>query len=129
MTQWGRFFLGHYDPIGTVLLGSRKEKGEKGMNEFLKQILTLPNILIYLALVNAVGFLAMGLDKLFAKAKMWRISEKALITLTCIGGGVGTTIGMLLFKHKTTKKGFKPTFITVTILEAMAIIYYIVKYT
>lgn len=98
------------------------------MNEMLNQIFTIQNILIYIAIVNVIGFLAMGMDKLFAKARMWRISEKTLITLTAIGGGIGTTLGMFLFRHKITKGIFKPAFIIITIVEYILIIYMIIKY-
>ena len=98
------------------------------MEEIIKPIFTLQNVLIYLAIINILGFAAMGLDKLFAKAKMWRISEKTLITLTVLFGGVGTTLGMFVFRHKITKGIFKPAFIAITILEMIVVIYVIIKY-
>ena len=98
------------------------------MNKIFEAILTLQNIAIYFAIINLIGFMAMGIDKLFARLKMWRISEKTLIILTCIGGGIGTTTGMFLFRHKITKKGFKPAFIIITVLEIMVVVYFVIKY-
>lgn len=98
------------------------------MNDVLSRFLSLENILMYLVIVNILGFLAMGLDKLFAKANMWRIKEKTLVILTLIGGGIGTTLGMFLFRHKITKGIFKQAFITITLIEAAAITFCIIKF-
>ncbi|MBQ6845434.1 MAG: DUF1294 domain-containing protein [Agathobacter sp.] len=64
-------------------------------------------MLIYLGLVNVAGFLAMGIDKLKAKAKAWRIPEKTLLTIAVLGGAIGVWLGMEVFRHKTKHKHFK----------------------
>jgi uncharacterized membrane protein YsdA (DUF1294 family) len=43
----------------------------------------------------------MGIDKKRAKAGEWRIPEKALFLAALFGGGVGSTLGMYVFHHKT----------------------------
>ena len=63
--------------------------------------------LIYLSLVNLLGFFAMFLDKQKAKGGKWRIPEKTLFLLALIGGSLGTTIGMHAFHHKTKHWYFK----------------------
>ena len=40
----------------------------------------IKNILIYLLIINILGFLAMGIDKLKAKRGSWRIPENTLFT-------------------------------------------------
>ena len=55
----------------------------------------------YLAAVNLLGLILMGADKHRAQEGLWRISEKALFLTALIGGSVGTTVGMWLFRHKT----------------------------
>ena len=62
---------------------------------------------IYLAAINAVSFIAFGIDKLCAKIKGRRISEKALLTISALGGALGAAIGMVLFHHKTSKPRFR----------------------
>ena len=47
----------------------------------------------YLAVMNFIGFAAMGLDKYKAKAHAWRIPEKTLFLLSILGGSAGTWVG------------------------------------
>ena len=56
---------------------------------------------LYLLIINAVGFLLMGLDKRRAKRGQWRISEKTLFLPPLLGGTVGAIVGMQVFHHKT----------------------------
>ena len=49
----------------------------------------------------------MGLDKRKAKRHSFRIPEKVLLTLSCLGGSLGTLIAMHCFHHKTHKTIFK----------------------
>lgn len=63
-------------------------------------------LLIYLLLINAVGFLIMLVDKQKARKKLWRIPEATLMTVALIGGSLGSLIGMRVFHHKTKKPKF-----------------------
>ena len=63
-------------------------------------------IIIYLLIVNAVGFLLMLVDKYKAKKKLWRIPESTLMTVALIGGSVGSLCGMYTFRHKTRHPKF-----------------------
>ena len=63
--------------------------------------------LIYLCLINLIGFFAMFIDKQKAKIDKWRIPEKTLFLLALIGGSLGTTLGMHVFHHKTKHWYFK----------------------
>lgn len=56
---------------------------------------------LYLLLINAVGFVLMGVDKRRAKRDQWRISEKTLFLPPLLGGTVGAIVGMQVFHHKT----------------------------
>ncbi len=58
-------------------------------------------ILGYLFVVNAIGWLAMGLDKKKAKSQRWRIPEARLFLIALIGGSLGCWGGMYAFRHKT----------------------------
>lgn len=58
-------------------------------------------ILLYLLIINAVGFLLMLVDKLKAKKNLWRIPEATLMTAAALGGSIGCLIGMYTVRHKT----------------------------
>lgn len=57
--------------------------------------------LLYLLIINAIGFLIMLIDKEKAKKKKWRIPEATLMGIAAIGGSVGSLMGMYTFRHKT----------------------------
>ena len=56
---------------------------------------------IYLILMNLIGFGLMGVDKQRARRRDWRIPEKVLFGAALLGGSVGAWAGMYLFRHKT----------------------------
>ena len=61
---------------------------------------------IYLLVINLVTFLVFGLDKWKAKRKeakesVRRVPEKTLFLVTALFGGLGGTLGMYFFRHKT----------------------------
>ena len=58
-------------------------------------------MLIYLLLINAVGFGVMLYDKYLAKNNLWRIPEKTLLGIAAFGGSVGCWLGMYTVRHKT----------------------------
>ena len=57
--------------------------------------------LIYLLVVNIIGFIIMGVDKKRAIRGAWRISEASLFFVAFIGGSLGAIMGMQHFRHKT----------------------------
>ena len=57
--------------------------------------------LLYLLLINAVGFALMLIDKWKAKHNRWRIKEATLMTVAALGGSVGSLLGMYTVRHKT----------------------------
>ena len=63
-------------------------------------------LLVYLLLINALGFLLMLIDKEKAKKNRWRIPEKTLLLIALLGGSLGSIMGMRLFRHKTQKPIF-----------------------
>lgn len=63
-------------------------------------------ILLYLLIINALGFLLMLSDKLRAKKHRWRIPEATLLTVAALGGSLGCLLGMYVFRHKTRKPKF-----------------------
>ena len=82
-------------------------------------------LLIYLGIINLVGFFAMFLDKQKAKRGKWRIPEKTLFLLAIIGGSLGTTLGMHVFRHKTKHWYFKLGMPLILIVQIILIIYFV----
>ena len=81
-------------------------------------------ILIWLLVINVYGFLVMGFDKKLARDGKNRFSEKHLLTIAVIGGGVGIYLGMKLFRHKT--KNFKFSLGVPLLILVNFVIYYVV---
>ena len=84
--------------------------------------------LIYLILINLLAFLIFAYDKSQAKKKKSRIPEKFLLFIALIGGSTGALCGMVVFKHKLSKKVFYlgiPILILVNKMSELAILNYI----
>ena len=63
-------------------------------------------LLVYLLIVNALGFILMLVDKIKAKKNLWRIPEATLFLVAAIGGSIGSILGMYTFRHKTKHVSF-----------------------
>ena len=61
----------------------------------------------YILIWNIVVALIYGLDKLLAKARKRRVSEKFLLLIAYLMGGAGGMFGMVVFNHKTSKMKFR----------------------
>ena len=64
-------------------------------------------LLYYMIGINAVSFVAYGIDKLKAKKGKWRIPEATLLLLAVAGGSIGAWMGMKVWHHKTLHKKFR----------------------
>lgn len=83
-------------------------------------------IILYLATVNITGLIMMGIDKLRARKRAWRIPESTLFVIALIGGSLGTTLGMHLFHHKTRHWYFlfgMPAILVIQIAIVLILIY------
>ena len=58
-------------------------------------------ICAWLILWSLVAFIAMGTDKSRARKGRWRVPEATLFLFALLGGGLGATLGMHVFHHKT----------------------------
>lgn len=68
----------------------------------------------------------MGIDKLKAKKRGFRIPEATLFLIAFIGGSIGSILGMYLFRHKTRHRSFiigMPVILAVQIIIALVIIF------
>lgn len=80
-------------------------------------------ILIYLLVMNIIGFAIMGIDKSKAKRGAWRIPEKTLFLIAILGGSIGSLLGMKQFRHKTKHKTFTIGMPAILIVQAAIILY------
>ena len=62
--------------------------------------------LIYLLIINALGFLLMLIDKHKARKNKWRIPEATLMIVAALGGSIGSLLGMYTVRHKTKHPKF-----------------------
>lgn len=79
-------------------------------------------ILSYLLIINAIAFSLYGIDKKRAKRKEFRIPEKTLLWVARIGGGIGSWLGIKLFRHKTKHTRFRIVVPLWTIIWTAALI-------
>ena len=96
--------------------------------EYILSLINWKYVLIYVLVINVIGFLAMGIDKLKAKKDWWRIPEGTLMMLCLLGGGIGTICGKYKFRHKTKKLKFTVGMPTILILEIAIVLYVVFKY-
>lgn len=90
------------------------------------RFLTKEFLLIGIILINLMTFLLYWLDKKRAIRKKSRISEKNLLLMTILFGGIGAWFGMRIFRHKTKNIKFKilvPLFAVLTMISFLYIYY------
>ena len=81
--------------------------------------------LLYLLLINAVGFALMLIDKWKAKHNRWRIKEATLMTVAALGGSAGSLLGMYTIRHKTKHLKFTVGIPLILVAQIFAAIYLI----
>ena len=82
-------------------------------------------VLIYLLIVNAIGFVLMTVDKYKAKKNLWRIPESTLMTVAIIGGSIGSLIGMYTVRHKTKHLKFTVGIPVILVLQIALAIWFL----
>ena len=81
-------------------------------------------ILIYIIFVNIAAFVVYTFDKYRSRVGASRISEKELHTFSLIGGFLGATLSMALFRHKTSKVSFLLKHIAIMLVWIVGVVYY-----
>ncbi len=79
--------------------------------------------LIYILVINALSFLTVGVDKLKAKRRKWRIPESRFFIFGLLGGASGVYLGMQLFRHKTQHRKFTIGIPVLIILNVICLYY------
>ena len=81
-------------------------------------------LIVYLILINLIGFAAMALDKRRAIRHKWRIPERTLFLIALLFGSIGVLTGMYVFRHKTRHWYFAWGFPAIALAEA-ALVWYL----
>ncbi|GGJ84588.1 hypothetical protein GCM10007063_03880 [Lentibacillus kapialis] len=79
-------------------------------------------IIAYIAGVNIIAFLIMGMDKQKAKTETYRIPERTLWGLAILGGAIGVWAGMKSFRHKTRHRSFVIGMPVLIIIQAVFVV-------
>ncbi|WP_254454466.1 DUF1294 domain-containing protein [Flavobacterium sp. M31R6] len=80
-------------------------------------------ILLYTFLtVNLIAFVLMGYDKQLAIKNKNRISEQTLLFLVVLGGTIGSSLAMSIFRHKTAKTNYLLKFFGIVSFQIIIII-------
>lgn len=77
---------------------------------------------IYFLVINILLFVLMGIDKFNAKMGNRRIPEATLFAIAILGGGIGGTLGMYSFRHKTRHWYFAVFFPILAVADAVLIV-------
>ena len=64
-------------------------------------------VLSYIIIINLIAFVLYGIDKKRAIRKEYRISERVLLWMARLGGGIGCWLGIKMFRHKTKHAKFR----------------------
>ena len=94
----------------------------------MQNIFSIQTLIIYIIIINIIGFLTMFIDKRRAKNGDWRIPENTLFIITAIGGGIGTIAGMQIFRHKTKKTLFRFGFPFLLIMDILVLIWFFITF-
>lgn len=81
-----------------------------------------------IAFINIISFILFWIDKRKAIKHQRRISEFTLLLITFLGGTVGALLGMVVFRHKISKRNFLIKFGFIVLIQA-AFIYMFGKYS
>ncbi|EJL34549.1 putative membrane protein [Caulobacter sp. AP07] len=73
-----------------------------------------------LALINVAAFLLFWLDKDAARRGLGRISERTLLLVAALGGGLGALLAQQILRHKTRKQPFRTRLFLIVLVELIA---------
>ena len=79
-------------------------------------------IAAYFIVINIWAFGLFYWDKLAAEQRQWRIRESTLLTISLLGGTIGSLGGREIFRHKTRKQPFTAYLYAIVALHILLII-------
>lgn len=77
----------------------------------------------YIAILSLMALIMMKIDKRQAQKRGRRIPEKNLWRVALAGGGIGSYIGMMAFRHKTKHTNFRIGFLVLALLQAALLLW------
>lgn len=80
--------------------------------------------LMYYLVINSIAYTMYWHDKRAAQKRQWRVSEKALLTVSVLGGWMGAWQAQQQFRHKTKKVSFKVQFY-IAVLVNMGVVLWV----
>lgn len=88
---------------------------------FLTTVLDRLHLAVALAygVMSALSFGLYRMDKCFAEARQWRISEMMLLGTDLCLGIIGGLVGQALFRHKTRKPSYVATTVLITCVHML----------
>ncbi len=81
-------------------------------------------LLLYFLLINIAAFVLFTFDKYKSRVNASRTPEKRLHTLSLLGGVVGASLSMILFRHKIKKSSFILKHVAIILLWLALLVYY-----
>lgn len=84
-------------------------------------------LLVWLVLINIVAVFVYRSDKKKSEKGKWRTRETNLLLYPLFGGGIGSAIGMYVFRHKTKRIKFiigVPILTIVSVIIIYSLFYY-----
>ncbi|MBR1513783.1 MAG: DUF1294 domain-containing protein [Bacteroidales bacterium] len=84
-------------------------------------------ILSYLLIINLIAFILYGVDKKRAIRNEFRIRERVLLWMASLGGGIGSWMGLKLFRHKTKHTRFRIVIPFWTLIWIAAVVFAVIK--
>jgi len=85
-------------------------------------------ILIYFIFVNVAAFVVFTFDKFRSRVGSKRVSEMELHTFSMIGGFLGASLSMALFRHKISKNSFLIKHILIIVVWIILVSYYFLEF-
>lgn len=80
-------------------------------------------IITWILFISIWSFIMMGYDKKQSKKRRSRVPEKTLWLFAIAGGGIGSYLGMMAFRHKTRHTEFRVGFLLLALVYIGVIIY------
>ena len=122
------------NPFAKILIliidDGEKQKISKDYWYFCTPVMSQLQIVIlsYLLIINLIAFILYGIDKKRAIRNEFRIRESVLLWLARLGGGIGSWIGLKLFRHKTKHTKFRIVVPLWTLIWIIAVVFAVLKY-
>lgn len=82
----------------------------------------MSRILIYIFIINLIGFFIIWFDKKRAVSNQYRISENTLLAIVAFGGLIGSGLAMFVFRHKTSKTTYLLKFLGIILIQVLVLI-------